>query len=106
MGFYGDLLTERQRSFMELYYNQNLSLGEIAESESVTRQCVYDHIKRGEHLLDDTEKKLGMLNKYLTVSRLTDECMAILGNASQGAAADIRDRLTAIKDVWEDEHGV
>lgn len=62
--FYGQLLTERQRSFMELYYGQNLSLGEIAAEFAVTRQAVHDTLKRAEQLLEEYEKKLGLVAKF------------------------------------------
>ena len=46
--FYGDMLTEKQRDVVELYYNDDLSLSEIAENEGITRQGVRDSIKRAE----------------------------------------------------------
>lgn len=60
---YGRLLTEKQRRFMEFYYWDDLSLGEISQNEGVTRQAVRDGIKRGEQLLRDFEKKLGLAEK-------------------------------------------
>lgn len=62
--FYGQLLTDRQKSLMEHYYGQNLSLGEIAEECGVTRQAVYDNLKRAEQLLSQYEEKLGLVAKY------------------------------------------
>lgn len=62
--FYGQLLTERQRNFMELYYGQNLSLGEIAEEFAVTRQAVHDALKRAEQSLEEYEHKLGLVAKF------------------------------------------
>lgn len=64
--FYGQLLTDRQRSFIELYYGQNLSLGEIAEEFNVTRQAVHDTLKRAAQLLEEYEVKLGLVAKFLT----------------------------------------
>lgn len=64
--FYGQLLTDRQKYFMELYYGQNLSLGEIAEECAVTRQAVYDTLKRAEQLLTQYEEKLGLVEKFHT----------------------------------------
>lgn len=61
--FYGVLLTERQKDFMNLYYCQNLSLGEIAAEFSVTRQAVYDTLKRAEQILSQYEEKLGLVKK-------------------------------------------
>lgn len=61
--FYGILLTERQKVFMDLYYGHNLSLGEIAAEFNVTRQAVYDTLKRAEQVLSEYEEKLGLVTK-------------------------------------------
>ena len=57
--FYGDLLTPRQKEFYDLYYNDDLSLAEIAENYGITRQGVRDAIKHGEAALTDMEARLG-----------------------------------------------
>ena len=57
--FYGDVLTDRQKEFYDLYYNEDLSLGEIAENYGITRQGVRDAIKHGEAALTDMEARLG-----------------------------------------------
>ena len=62
--FYGVLLTDRQREMMELYYREDLSLGEIAGKYEISRQAVYDAIKRSEKTLKRFEKKLGLLGKF------------------------------------------
>lgn len=62
--FYGEMLTDKQRDLVDLYYNQDLSLGEIAEIENITRQGVRDSIKRGEAYLLELEEKLGLLARY------------------------------------------
>lgn len=62
--FYGQLLTRRQQDFMELYYGQNLSLGEIAGEFRVTRQAVHDTLKRSEQLLNEYEAKLGLVERF------------------------------------------
>ncbi len=62
--FYGQLLTQRQKDFTELYYSQNLSLGEIAAEFTVTRQAVHDTLKRAEQLLSQYEEKLGLVSKF------------------------------------------
>lgn len=63
--FYGQLLTERQRSLMELYYSQDLSLGEIAGEYGVSRQAVYDTLKRAGKALEDYEARLGLVRKFV-----------------------------------------
>ena len=62
--FYGNVLTDKQRYALELYYNEDLSLAEIAEHTEITRQGVRDNIKRGESVLLELEQKLGFYNKY------------------------------------------
>ena len=57
--FYGDMLTAKQRDMMELYYENDLSLSEIAENEGITRQGVRDSIKRAESQLLEMEERLG-----------------------------------------------
>jgi uncharacterized protein len=63
--FYGQLLTDKQREFWELYYHQDLSLGEIAEEYGVSRQAVFDLLKRTEKILIDYEAKLALVSKYM-----------------------------------------
>ncbi len=59
--YYQELLTKTQRNIIELYFNYDLSLSEIAEEIGVSRQAVYDHIKRTEKLLFEYEEKLQMV---------------------------------------------
>ncbi len=58
LDFYGDMLTEKQRNVVELYYNEDLSLSEIAAHSRITRQGVRDSIKRAEGILLDLEESL------------------------------------------------
>ena len=62
--FYQALLTDKQRSYMELYYLDDHSLGEIAESYEISRQAVYDNIRRTEAMLEEYEEKLNLLSKF------------------------------------------
>lgn len=66
--FYGNMLTDKQREFFDLYYNEDLSLAEIAENEGITRQGVRDAIVRAEHILTEFEDKLGLYKKYGNIS--------------------------------------
>ncbi len=58
LDFYGDLLTEKQRESLDYYYNDDLSLGEIAAVHGISRQGVRDNIKRAEAILFEMEDKL------------------------------------------------
>ncbi|MDL2274185.1 YlxM family DNA-binding protein [Oscillospiraceae bacterium OttesenSCG-928-G22] len=62
--FYGNILTEKQREFFDLYYNEDLSLAEIAENEGITRQGVRDAIVRAENTITEMEEKLGLFQRY------------------------------------------
>lgn len=65
LDFYGNILTERQREIMGLYYEDNLSLTEIAEELNISKQGVSDSLKHSEKSLYDMEKKLQLLNQEL-----------------------------------------
>ena len=58
--FYGEMLTAKQRDFLEYYYNDDLSLSEIAENTGITRQGVRDALVKGEKILTEAEEKLGL----------------------------------------------
>ena len=62
--FYQSLLTPKQQSYMSLYYLEDYSLGEIAEEYDVSRQAVYDNIKRTEAMLEEYEEKLLLFQKF------------------------------------------
>lgn len=62
--FYGDMLTDRQKEFYDLYYNEDLSLAEIAENYGITRQGVRDVIVRGEAILTELEEKTGIIKRF------------------------------------------
>ncbi|MDR1253800.1 MAG: DNA-binding protein [Oscillospiraceae bacterium] len=64
LDFYGDMLTEKQREVIKYYYNEDLSLSEIAYNHGISRQGVRDAIKRAEEQLLDMEKKLGLVKKF------------------------------------------
>lgn len=73
--FYGELLTEKQSRAIDLYYNEDLSLSEIAEPLGVSRQGVRDAIKRGEKQLLEYEKKLGLITRFLNVGEKLDDVL-------------------------------
>ena len=71
--FYQSLLTPKQSSYMSLYYLDDFSLGEIAEEYDVSRQAVYDNIKRTEAMLEEYEEKLLLFQKFQERSKLIKE---------------------------------
>ena len=85
--FYGELLTERQQEFFDLYYNEDLSLAEIAENYGISRQGVRDVIVRAEGIMTEMEDKTGIIKRFhkmqksLTeASESIDKIISINGN--------------------------
>lgn len=74
---YGELLTERQRDLAELYYNEDLSLSEIAEMLHITRQAVRDSLRHSEQTMLATEEKLGMAARISAMRRCLEEIRAV-----------------------------
>lgn len=64
LDFYGELLTEKQRLCFDLHYNEDLSLAEIAEQCGISRQGVWDNIRRAEAALQDIEEKTGLVRRF------------------------------------------
>ena len=73
--FYAALLTDKQMNYIELYYADDYSLAEIAEEFGVSRQAVYDKIKRTEKSLEDYEMKLHMYSDYIVRSQIFDQIL-------------------------------
>lgn len=69
LDFYGELLSEKVRRATELYYNDDLSLSEVAEDMGITRQGVRDLIKRAEGNLYGYEQKLGLYKRFLEMQK-------------------------------------
>ncbi len=67
--YYGELLTERQKLCFDMRYNQDLSLGEIAEELGISRQGVHDNLSRTEALLRNMEAKTGCVSRDLACRR-------------------------------------
>ncbi len=67
--FYGELLTERQKEFFDLYYNEDLSLSEIAENSGISRQGVRDVIVRAEGVMQEVEEKTGLIRRFLQMQQ-------------------------------------
>ena len=98
--FYGELLTERQKEFFDLYYNEDLSLAEIAENAGISRQGVRDVIVRAEATMQEVEDKTGIIKRF--------EAQRPHLDAIESAAAEIKtinyrryedDRLAELADL-------
>ena len=77
--FYGDVLTDRQKEFYDLYYNEDLSLGEIAENYGITRQGVRDVIVRGEKYMQEIEDKTGLIRRFLAMQGNLNQILEAAG---------------------------
>lgn len=65
LDFYGELLTEKQRKYWDLHWNEDYSLAEIAELDGLSRQGVWDILRRAEANLRDVEDKTGIIRRFL-----------------------------------------
>lgn len=86
--FYGSLLPKRQLEVMELYYEENLSLSEIAKEFSISRQAVHDALRHAKSALEDYEKKLGLIAKFQTGKDAIDKIDKMIDSLID----DIRDQ--------------
>ena len=78
--FYGEVLTPRQKEFFDLYYNEDLSLAEIAENYGISRQGVRDVIVRAEGVMQEVEDKTGLMKRFMLMQQ---QVQAILDAAEK-----------------------
>lgn len=83
---YGKLLTKKQFEIMNDYYNNDLSLTEIAENNEITRQAVRDVIKKGERKLFDYEKKLQFMKRMLKQEKAVEQILAELSKIQKNSS--------------------
>ena len=104
LDIYGKLLTEKQFQMLDDYYNQDLSLSEIAENEGITRQAVRDNLKKGENKLLEYEEKLEVMKKTLIqeekIAAILSQITKIRDNASDKEVAkvleDVKNKLNCL----------
>ena len=80
LDFYGDVLTERKKEVLDMYYNEDLSLAEIADQIGISRQGVRDLIKKAEEELLFLEDKLGLAKKMSALKFHSDKMLSIAEN--------------------------
>lgn len=97
--FYQALLTEKQRSYMELYYLDDHSLGEIAESYSISRQAVYDNIRRTEAMLEEYEDKLRLFEKF----QQRQQVLKQMTDAIKGGTTSVEAQLALVEQLKESD---
>ena len=101
LDFYGNLLTEKQRDALDMHYNMDLSLGEIAENIGVTRQCVRDFIKKGEERLLNFEENIGMCSFVALVEMEAEKIREAAENIDGAAKESILKSLSQISGSME-----
>lgn len=104
LDFYGEMLTSKQREFLDYYYNEDLSLAEIAANVGITRQGVRDAIKRAECQLLEMEQRLGLVERFKEVNKGLDEIIECankisLENRKSGLSREISDLTVRIKSI-------
>ncbi|MBR4953857.1 MAG: YlxM family DNA-binding protein [Oscillospiraceae bacterium] len=103
--FFGELLTEKQREYFDLHYNEDLSLYEIAEQNGVSRQAVWDIIRRGEQTLIDTEEKTGLVAKAIrrrdTLEEIEKALTQITASSDPAAAKAAEAALSKLREVQD-----
>lgn len=97
--FYQNLLTEKQRNYIELYYHDDLSLSEIAEQFQVSRQAIFENIKRAEQLLEEYESHLQLLSKHQQRQGLFAQLLEELNQRSTLEVDRLKKLVTALKNV-------
>jgi uncharacterized protein len=97
MDYYGDLLTEKQKDVMNLYFNDDLSLAEISELTNTSRQAIHDIIRRCQKQLDGYESVLGMMEHSLHVEECKETLIGMLDKLPQEIDNSNTDKF--IKDI-------
>ena len=102
--FYGPLLTPKQQEIYDLYYQQDLSLGEIAQLQEVSRQAVFDLLRRTEEALNAYEEKLGLLQRHhhsgAVLKQLEEGIVRIKDKIDAAEFDSLRESLETLKKNW------
>ena len=105
LDYYGGLLTEKQKTYFDLYYNQDLSLGEIAQQEGISRQGVHDTISRTEDILQDMENVAGCVARAQALRQadqeITAAAQALLDHPDPAVGRNARRILDALSSLKE-----
>ena len=104
LDIYSNLLTEKQYDFLNDYYNNDLSLSEIAENEGITRQAVRDNLKKGENKLFEYEEKLSLMRKQIMqeeqIASILSEISTLTSKSSDNEIAavleDVKKKLNCL----------
>ncbi len=95
MDCYIELLTDKQREYLSLYYEEDLSLAEIAQDLDVSRNAVFDNLKRAVALLEEYEKKLHLLDKHIERMKLIQD----IEDEQKVSKESLKDYLDMLKKI-------
>lgn len=103
--FYGKLLTQKQQDILSLYYDQDFSLGEIAEEYQVSRQAVHDILRRSEKILEGFEAKLGLVKKFTSEREKLNKVLVLLDELDDKPAltGEIKRIINEIVDIQDND---
>ena len=96
--FYGELLNEHQRRIYEDFVFNDLSLGEIAKDEGISRQGVHDLVKRCDKILSGYEEKLKLVEKFNQTKKMVEEIKELAGQYKKDGDRSLIDRIEAISE--------
>ena len=102
---YGAMLTDKQRDCFDMRYNQDLSLGEIADEMGVSRQAVNDNLTRTEALLRRMEENIGCVKRDMQIRKAMQEILeaaAVLDTSSDPTVLDAKQRIVAAVHILEE----
>ena len=94
--FYGELLTDHQKSVYERFVFEDMSLAEVAEDEGISRQGVHDLVKRCDKILQDYEKKLHLVEKFVSIKKKASEIEVLAGVKDQNAHGESLARIKSL----------
>lgn len=100
--FYGELLTQHQREVYEDFVNNDLSLGEIAQEQGISRQGVHDIIKRCDKILQEYENKLHLMNKFDETKKGIQEIISLTELAVNEEDSLLKNKLSSIRKISTD----
>lgn len=95
--FYGALLTEKQQIFLKCYFHDDYSLGEIAADFQISRQAVYEHLKRAEQVLEDYENKLQLVDRHGKLSAGIDLLQTQIADLPQQWRQSLTDTVAILR---------
>ena len=103
--YYGSMLTEKQKEYFDMRYNQDLSLSEIGDIMGVSRQAVFDNLNRTEALLRRMEENIGCVKRDMLIRRAVQEILdaaTVLDASSDPAVFEAKQRIAAAVHTLEE----